>query len=167
MQADSLDTRTNHVSIKEELQADLKAAMRARDRNRVDVIRQISSEIERAVTAPGFDGDADDQLYRKTIAAYAKKMSKALAEYEGYGDRGAEAAAKLRFEVDYLARWLPQVPTEDETAAIVAAVVQELGVADVTAMGQVMGHIMKHHPGLDGATVNKLVREHLTPESKK
>lgn len=152
----------SRVSIKEELNAELKDAMRARDRNRTDVIRQITSEIERAVTAPGFEGGADDELYRTTIAAYAKKMGKALAEYESYGERGADAAAKLRFEVEFLGRWLPQAPSEDEAAAIVDGAVQELGATDIKAMGQVMGHIMKHHPGLDGGVVNKLVRERLT-----
>lgn len=154
------------MSIEEELNAELKEGMRARDRNRTDVIRQIRSEIQRAVTAPGFEGEADDELYRKTITAYAKKMAKALTDYESYGERGAEAAAKLRFEVEFLARWLPQGPSEEETATIVSAVVQELGVTDVKAMGQVMGHIMKHHPGLDGAVVNKLVRERLTSDSE-
>ena len=152
------------MSIAEELKAELKEGMRARDRNRVDVIRQVNSEIERAVTAPGFEGEADDELYRKTIAAYAKKMAKALLEYEGYGDRGAEAAAKLRYEVEFLARWLPQAPSEEETETIVDAVVQELGASDATAMGRVMGHIMKQHPGLDGGVVNKLVRQRLASD---
>ena len=114
------------MSIEEELKAELKDAMRERDRNRIDVIRQVTSEIQRAVTAPGFEGDTDDELYRKTIAAYAKKMAKALVEYEGYGERGADSAAKLRFEVEFLGRWLPQGPSEADTKGVVDAVVQEL-----------------------------------------
>ena len=39
-------------------------------------------------------------------------MSKALEEYESYGERGADAAAKLRFEVEYLSRWLPKPSPE-------------------------------------------------------
>jgi uncharacterized protein YqeY len=152
------------VSIKQELAAELKAGMKARDRGRIDVIRQISSEIDRAVTAPGFDGEADDDLYLRTIAAYAKKMSKALTEYEGYGERGEEAAAKLRFEVEYLGRWLPKGPSEAEIATIVDAAVAETGATDIKQMGQVMGHIMKSHAGLDGGIVNRLVRQRLTAE---
>jgi len=154
------------LSIQDELKEELKDGMRKRDRDRIDVVRQVNAEVERAVTAPGYEGEADDELYRATIAAYAKKMGKALTEYESYGDRGADAAAKLRFEVEFLSRWLPQGTSEEETAAIVAAVVQELGATDVKAMGQVMGHIMKHHSGLDGAVVNKLVRECLAPDSE-
>jgi hypothetical protein len=151
------------LSIKQDLADELKAAMRERDRNRIDVIRQINSEIERAVTAPGHDGTADDELYTAIITAYAKKMGKALAEFEGYGDRAAEAAAKLRFEVDFLSRWLPESLSEDELKAIVDATVEELGVTGMSAMGQVMGAIMKKHDGLDGTTVNKLVRARLEP----
>ena len=150
------------MSIRDEFSDELKDAMRAHDRNRIDVVRQINTEIARAVTAPGFKGEADDELYRKTIAAYAKKMGKAVTEYESYGDRGAEAAAKLRFEVEYLGRWLPKALSPEEVAVIVDAAVQELGAADVKLMGQVIGHVMKQHPGLDGSTVSRLVRDRLT-----
>ena len=150
------------MSIKDELDAELKDAMRTHDRDRSDVIRQISTEIARAVTAPGFMGEADDDLYRKTIASYTKKMGKALGEYESYGERGANAAAKLRFEVEYLGQWLPKGPSEEETAALVDVAVQELGVADMAATGRVVGQLMKEHPGLDGALVSRLVRAHLS-----
>ena len=73
------------MSIKEELSAELNDAMRAHDRNRLDVVRQINTEVARAVSAPGFTGEADDELYLRTIAAYAKKMGKALTDYESYG----------------------------------------------------------------------------------
>lgn len=149
------------MSIEDELSNELEDAMRTHDRNRSDVIRQIRTEIGRAVTAPGFTGEADDELYRNTIASYAKKMGKALTEYESYGDRGAEAAAKLRFEVEYLGRWLPAAPSSDEVEGFVDAAVRELGAADMKAMGQVMGHVMKQHPGLDGSIVSQLVRERL------
>ena len=152
------------MSIKDELDSELKDAMRTHDRNRIDVVRQVNTEITRAVTAPGFKGEADDDLYRKIIAAYAKKMSKAVTEYESYGERGADTAAKLRFEVEYLERWLPKAPSEEEVAALVDGVVQELGATDMKAMGHVMGHVMKRHPGLDGSVVSRLVRARLASD---
>ena len=48
------------MAIRDELDAELKSAMRARDRNRMDVIRQINAESGRAVTAPGLAGEPDD-----------------------------------------------------------------------------------------------------------
>lgn len=149
------------MSIKGELDSELKDAMRQRDRGRMEVIRLINAEVGRAVTAAGFNGEADDELYRDIIAAYAKKMAKALAEYERYGDRGADAAAKLRFEVDYLQRWLPQGPSEAEVAALVNAAIEELGIDDPRQAGRVTGHLMKSTQGLDGAMVVRLARQQL------
>lgn len=153
------------MGIKDELRDELQDAMRKHDRNRIDVVRQIHTEVTRAVTAPGFLGDADDELYRKTIAAYAKKMAKAVTEYESYGERGAESAAKLRFEVEYLQRWLPTAPSPDQIPAIVDATLAELGTSDLKAMGRVIGHVMKQHPGIDGTEVSRLVRERLAKSS--
>ncbi len=152
------------MSIQDELNNELKDAMRAHDRNRTDVVRQIKTEIARTLKAPGFTGEADDDLYRTTISSYAKKMGKALAEYERLGDRGAAAAAKLRFEVEYLSRWLPKAPSEEDVAGFVDAVVLELGATDLKALGQVMGHLMKQHPGLDGTMASRLVRTRLSSD---
>lgn len=154
------------MSIKDDLNDELKDAMRAHDQNRTDVVRQIKTEVTRALKAPGFAGEADDDLYRATISSYAKKMVKALAEYERLGDRGAETAAKLRFEVEYLSRWLPKAPSEEEVAGFVDAAVLELGATDLETMGQVMGYLMKRHSGLDGTMVSRLVRTRLSSETK-
>lgn len=149
------------MTIKEELSIELKDALRARDRSRLDVIRQITTEASRAVAEPGYDGDADDELYVSVISGYVKKMEKARVEYEGYGEQGAEMAAKLKFEIDYLDRWLPAQASEDETAAIVDAAIAEMGADDPKMAGRVIGQIMKDHDGLDGGVVNRLVRERL------
>ena len=130
------------MSIKDELSDELKDAMRTHDRNRADVIRQINTEVVKATTAPGFTGEADDELYRKTIASYAKQMRKALVDYEGYGERAAETATKLRFEVEYLSRWLPTALSEEDVKALVDAAVEETGATDLKAMGKVMGRLM-------------------------
>lgn len=144
-----------------ELRRELTDAMKARDKPRINVIRQIETEIAVAKSAPGFSGEADDDLYRATIASYVKKMDKARAEYESAGERGRGRAEQLTYEIDYLSRWLPQAAGEDETREIVRATIAELGAADPKMAGRVIGHIMKGHEGLDGALVNRLVREEL------
>lgn len=150
------------MSLKDEFDAELVDAMRTHDRNRVDVVRQILTEVGRALKAPGFSGEADDELYRATIASYAKKMGKALAEYENLGERGAEAAAKLRFEVTYLGRWLPRAVSEEDVAAFVDTTVTGLGASGLKDVGRVMGALMKAHPGIDGSVASRLVRSRLT-----
>ena len=151
------------MTMKEELNAELKDAMKARDARRRDVIRMIETEVTLARSAPGFKDEVNDALYRKVIAAYAKKMEKAKGEFEEAGDRGAAMVEKLAWEVEYLGRWLPKKLDEESTAALVAAAIAELGVAgDPKASGRVIGQIMKEHKDeVDGALVNRLVAEAL------
>jgi len=152
------------MTIQDELRNELREAMRHKDQQRMDVIRQVESEISVARTAPSFKGEVDDALYRQVIAAYCKKMDKAREEYAGLGDRARPMAEKLQWEVQYLTRWLPRKLGEEETRALVAAAITELGIGDAKQAGKVVGHLMKSQQGLDGALVNRLARELLSPK---
>jgi len=148
--------------IHDALRAEYKDAMRKKDQPRVNVIRLIETEISTAKTAPGFTGEVDDALYLQVIASYVKKMTKALKEYEGLGERGVEMAEQLRFEIGYLSRWLPQKLDEAQTRALVTQIIADLGVSGPQAVGRVMGQVMKQHKDeVDGGLVNRLVREAL------
>jgi uncharacterized protein YqeY len=150
------------MSIHQELAAELKEAIRSRDRRRLDVIRQVETEVARARTEPGFHGEVDDALYRRVIASYTKKMEKARLEFEAAGERGRPQAEKLAFEIEYLARWQLRTLDEESTRALVRAAIAEMGVTDPKMAGRVVGQVMKAGAGrLDGAVVNRLVREEL------
>ncbi len=149
------------MGIKDELATELKDAMRARDRARANVVRQIQTEVALAKSAPGFTGDVDDALYQATIVSYVKKMEKAKAEFLAAGERGVDQADKLAYEIDYLARWTPQLPGEQETREIVRGAIAELGIDDPKMQGRVIGHVMKSGQELDGGLVSRLVREEL------
>jgi len=150
------------MTIKEELGAELKEALKTGDRNRKDVIRAIETEVSRAKAEPGFEGDVNDDLYRTVIGSYVKKMTKARREYDDLGERGEEMALKLAYETDYLARWLPTLLDETGTRELVYQAITELSVEDPKRAGQVVGHIMKsHRDEVDGGLVNRLVREAL------
>ena len=150
------------MPIHDELATELKDAMRAKDRPRLDVIRQIESEVSRTRSEPGFEGEVDDAVYRGVIVSYVKKMEKAREEFLGYGEKGADAASKLGFEIDYLGRWLPKMLGEEKTREVVAIAIKELKADDPKQVGRVVGHIMKNGPvGMDGALVNRIVREAL------
>jgi uncharacterized protein YqeY len=150
------------MPIHEELRTELEDAMRARDRNRLDVIRQIETEASKARSEPGFKGEVDDALYRSVIAGYIKKMDKARDEFRAIGERGQSTVEKLTFEIDYLARWLPATLGEVETRKVVDIAIKELRASDAKQAGQVIGHIMKNGPlGMDGSLVSRLVQEAL------
>lgn len=151
------------MSIQEELSAELRDAMKAKDARRRDVIRQVQTEVATAKSQPDFEGEADDAFYQKVIGSYVKKMDKSRAEYSEIGGRGAAMAEKLAFEVEYLSRWLPKKLDEPATRDLVQEAIRELGVAgDEKAAGRVTGHLMKARgEDLDGAMVNQVVREEL------
>ncbi len=149
------------MSIASDLAAELKDAMLNKDSRRRDVIRQVQTEITLARSEPGYDQSKDDEVVQGVIESYSKRMQKSIAEYEGYGERGADMADKLKFEVEYLSRWMPQKLDEAATRSLIEAKIAELGVAgDEKAAGRVTGMIMKaHKDDVDGALVNRLVRE--------
>lgn len=152
------------MSIQEQLTEELRVAMKERDQQRRDAIRQVQTEVATAKSQAEFSGEVDDAFYQKVIASYVKKMDKSREEYAGMGERGQGMADKLAFEVEYLSQWLPQKLGEDETRSLVTKAISELGVAgDEKAAGRVTGHLMKTRgDDLDGGLVNRLVREELT-----
>jgi hypothetical protein len=153
------------VSIKDELTAELRDAMRAGDATRRDAIRQVMTEVSVKAAEPGFTGEPDDDTYLSVLTSYVKKLEKSAEEYRSLGERGATMAEKLGGEITYLSRWLPARLGEEETRALVAQALEDLGADDAKAAGQVIGHIMKTHRDLvDGRLVGRLVNEALAEE---
>jgi uncharacterized protein YqeY len=149
------------MTIREQFADELKDAMRQRDKPRLNVIRQVETEVKIAAAAEGFTGEVDDELYRMVIASYVKKMNKARAEFEAAGERGAERAAALAWEVEYLSRWLPRTLDEAETRQLVRRTIGDLDVEGPAAVGRTIGMVMKSGAELDGSLVARLVREEL------
>lgn len=149
------------MTIKEQFVDELRDAMRQRDKPRLNVIRQVETEVKVATAAEGFTGEADDELYRTVIASYVKKMNKARGEFEAAGERGAERAAALAWEVEYLSRWLPRTLEETETRQLVRQTIREIGAEGPAAVGRIIGTVMKSGAEVDGSLVARLVREEL------
>lgn len=136
--------------------------MRAKDRPVLDAIRNARTEIQKAATAEGASGEVTDELCRAVISGYVKKLQKALPTYEQAGERGVDAAAKLRFEIDYLSEWLPSTLDESATRDLVAEAISATGASSPKDAGRVMGTIMKAHKDeVDSAVVRRLVDEAL------
>lgn len=150
------------MDIHEQLRRDQTTAMKSRDKDTLNAIRSVQAEVAAAKSAPGFSGEVDDELYVKTISTYVKRVSKSKTEYDALGDKGAEQAAKLAFEIDYLSRYLPEVLDEEATRVLVNRTIANLGADADTPAGRVIGAVMSSGEDVDGALVNKLVRERLT-----
>lgn len=154
-------TTDERVSIRDQLAAELRDAIKSGDKLRRDAIRQVQTEVS-TVTSQAGVSEGTDEVYQVVIAAYVKKMAKARDEYLELGERGAEMAAKLGFEVEYLSRWIPTKLGEDETRRLIRQTIEDMRAeGDPKAVGRVVGALMKTREDLDGALVNRLAREEL------
>ena len=148
------------MTISDDLSAALKEAMKAKDKPKLDAIRQVQTEIAKKKSEKG--EEATDELVLAVISSYVKKMTKAVEEYQTLGDRGTEMAEKIQFEIDFLSEWLPEQLSEEEVEKIVDAVLFEMGDIDISQMGKVIGAVMSKGDGIDGSLVSKIVKSKLT-----
>ena len=148
------------MALVDDLSASLKEAMKAKDKPKLDAIRQVQTEIAKKKSEKG--EEATDELVLAVISYYVKKMTKAVEEYQTLGDRGTEMAEKIQFEIDFLSEWLPEQLSEEEVEKIVDAVLIEMGDIDISQMGKVIGAVMSKGEGIDGSLVSKIVKSKLT-----
>jgi hypothetical protein len=151
------------MSIEQTLRSELTAAMKARDQRKADCIRMVNTKVMERRTAKGFTGAVDDALHQDVIAAYRKSLQKAIEQFLAAGEKGAQHAADLQFEVDYLEQFLPKGLGEDEVRALVRAAIAATGATDAKLVGKVVGHVMKEHKGkVDAADVKRIATEELS-----
>ena len=148
------------MALIDDLSTALKEAMKAKDKPKLDAIRQVQTEIAKKKSEKG--EEATDELVLGVISSYVKKMVKAVEEYQSLGDRGIEMAKKIQFEIDFLSQWLPEQLSEEEVAKIVDEVLSEMGEVDMSQMGKIIGAVMAKSDGLDGSVVSNIVREKIS-----
>ena len=148
------------MALIDDLSAALKEAMKAKDKPKLDAIRQVQTEIAKKKSEKG--EEATDELVLGVISSYVKKMTKAVEEYKSLGERGIEMAEKIQFEIDFLSGWLPEQLSEEEVSTIIDEVLSTMGDVDMSQMGKIIGAVMAKADGLDGSMVSKLVREKIS-----
>ncbi|HET6997425.1 MAG TPA: GatB/YqeY domain-containing protein [Solirubrobacterales bacterium] len=141
------------MSVLEQVQDDVRTAMKARDRERAGALRLIVDVLQQ--DAKLGQGDEVAVLQRER-----KKRVEAAEAYEGAGR--ADQAAAERFEAGLIEGYLPQQLSDQELAALVDAAVSETGASEQKQMGQVMSALMPKLGGrADGKRVSAAVRERL------
>ena len=148
------------MALADDLSSALKDAMKAKDKPKLDAIRQIQTEIAKKKAEKG--EEVNDDLVLGVISSYVKKMIKAVEEYQSLGDRGQEMAEKIQFEIDFLITYLPEQLSDEEVEKIVDEVLSELGDVDISQMGRVIGAVMAKGDGIDGSIVSKIVKDKLS-----
>ena len=147
-------------ALADDLSSALKDAMKAKDKPKLDAIRQIQTEIAKKKAEKG--EEVNDDLVLGVISSYVKKMIKAVEEYQSLGDRGQEMAEKIQFEIDFLSTYLPEQLSDEEVEKIIDEVLSELGDVDISQMGRVIGAVMAKGDGIDGSIVSKIVKDKLS-----
>jgi uncharacterized protein len=154
------------TSIETQLTDLLKQAMKDKDQLTADTVRMIKTKIMERRTAKGFSGEVNDALIVDVIGAYRKQLQKALEEFEKAGERGAEQAAQLRFEIQFCERFLPKGLDAAALRALVSERIAALGITDAKQIGRLMGDIMKTHKGQVEAADVKRTAEELLPKAQ-
>ncbi len=148
------------TTLEAKLREQLTAAMKAKDSKTANVIKMLSTKITERRTAKDFTGTVDDALVLDVIGTYKKSMDKARQEFLKVGERGAEQAAELAFEIEYCNQFLPQGVGEAELREAVAKAVADLPQKDPKMAGRVIGTIKKQYGDrADAALVKKLADE--------
>jgi uncharacterized protein YqeY len=148
------------MALEDDLTNRLTQAIKGKDGRTADVIRMLKTRLQERRTAKDFAGQIDDALVLDVIGAYRKQLQKAIAEYEKLGERGAEQAARLRFEQEFCEGYLPKGMDEAAVRALVKERMASLGIADAKQVGRLIGDIMKTHKGqVEAGDVKRIAEE--------
>jgi uncharacterized protein YqeY len=141
------------MSVLEQVQGDVRTAMKARDRERAGALRLVVDVLQQDAKL----GKGDE------VAVLQRERKKRVEAAEAYENAGrAEQAAAERFEAELIEGYLPQQLSDEELASLVDAAVAETGASEQKQMGQVMSALMPKLGGrADGKRVSAAVRERL------
>jgi len=144
--------------IKDDIQAAMKAAMRAKDKARLQTIRLIQSEFKR------IEVDERIELDDTRVLAILDKMLKQRRDSaQQYTDAGRdELAAQEQLEIGIIQEFLPEQLSEEEIAALVDAAIADVDASGMQAMGPVMGKLKPQLQGkADMGAVSAMVKARL------
>lgn len=146
------------MGLKDRITEDMKAAMRAKDAQRLGAIRLLLAAIKQR------EVDERVELDDAAVIAVVDKLSKQRRDSIEQFSRAAreDLAERERFELGVLAEYLPQQASEDEIAAVIDAAIAATGAAGPKDMGKVMGEVRGKLAGrADLARVSAAIRARL------
>lgn len=145
----------------ETISNDIKAAMKARDKVRLETLRNIKKVFLEAKTAPGANDTLSDADAMKILQKLAKQGKESAATYTAAGrsDLAEGEVAQVRVIEEYL----PKPLSFEELEAAIKAVISETGAESMKDMGKVMGVASKQLAGkAEGKAISDIVRRLLS-----
>lgn len=147
------------MSITEQIQEDMKTAMKAGDWKQVAALRMLISQLllSRKEATSGF-GEKEE------IEVLAAEKKRRVQAAEGFREGGREESARNEEEeAELISAYLPEALGDEELAAIIDEVVSSTGAAGMKDMGRVMSEVMTRVAGrADGRMVSDRVKEVLS-----
>ncbi len=141
----------------DQVSSDIRSAMKARDKVRLEALRNIKKYFIEAKTAPGANDTLEDDAAMKILQKLAKQGEESADTYTKAGRQ--ELADDELAQVAVIKEYLPQPLTEEEIEAQVKELIAQTGATDMKAMGQVMGLATKQMAGkADGKVISAIVR---------
>lgn len=142
----------------EEISSAITAAMKARDKVRLETLRAIKKDFLEAKTAPGANGELSDDAALKIIAKLVKQRKDTAVIYQE--NNRPELAANELAEAAIMEEYLPKQLSEEELTESLKAIIAQVGATSAKDMGKVMGVATKVLAGkAEGRAISAKVKE--------
>ena len=146
------------MNLFDQVSNDIKSAMLAKDKVRLEALRGIKKEFLEAKTAKGADGELTDDLAMKILAKMVKQRKESAQIYTEQ-NRPDLAEPELA-EAAVIETYLPKQMTEEELTEALKAIIAQVGATTPQEMGKVMGVATKQLAGrADGRAISAKVKE--------
>ena len=146
------------MTLYDRIDADIKAAMLAKDKIRLQALRGIKKEFIEGKTAPGSNGELSDDDAMKILVKMAKQRRDSAQIYTE--QNRADLAEGELAELAVIEEYLPKALTEEELTAALTDIIAQTGASSPADMGKVMGVATKALAGrADGRAISAKVRE--------
>lgn len=149
------------MSLKQQIDNDIKKAMLAKNKEELEALRAIKSLILLAETEKGGTGELASDVENKLLVKAAKQRKEAADIFSQQNRK--DLADKELGQLEVINRYLPKQLSEAEITEAIKAVIAEVGAAGPQDMGKVMGVATKKLAGqADGKVISGLVKKLLT-----
>lgn len=146
------------MSLFDQVSKDIVAAMKAKDKVRLEALRNIKKFFIEAKTAPGANDTLDDAVALKILAKLAKQGRDTAALY--HEQNRPDLAEEEEVQAKVIEEYLPKALTPEELEAEVKAIIAQVGATSAKDMGKVMGVASKQLAGrADGRAISTLVKQ--------
>lgn len=149
------------MPLKQTIDADIKKAMLARQKDELEALRSIKSMILLAETDKGSKGEISADIENKILMKAAKQRKESAEIFINQSRQ--DLADKELFQLEVINRYLPKMLSEDELSEALKKIIQQLGANGPQDMGKVMGVATKELSGkAEGSAISKWVKQLLS-----